>query len=520
MLALFEEAYPPGSSPALDRRAARNARLRRRQAEALARMEASLAQEPRPDHPVDGWFEPAVSARLAAAGLMTVVDVIERVEQRGHRWYASVPRLGPKGAQRVVDWLRLHEQALQYSVSPRALLPRRQWQPAPAGHGEHAPLTLTVSPLEALRLPTALDGSNGTNRAATGARFDTDIRAIFAWLDARSASEHTRRAYRREAERLLLWAVLEREKALSSLDAQACADYIDRFLADPQPPARWISERRGERVLSDWRPFAGPLSERSRETARSILTAMGEWLVGERYLATNPFAGVARVATPAAFDASERTLDQAQWRGLLESVTRTDYSFQEHRDRFALLLAYATGLRRTELADACTGALSVGSLDGVDGVVWRLAVESGRGARRSVLLPAVVVETLRENLALRGLPEPLACAAGTPLLAQARGGRSITPDGIGKLFKGIFSRAAAQAEARAAGSGRALQGASTHWLRHTHSTHALSHGVHLQEVSVGLGHASRFTTALYIEHDDPRRLLGLETLLRNLSGGR
>lgn len=518
LLALFEEAYPPGGSPALDRRAARNARLRRRQAEALARMEASLVQEPRPDHPVEGWFEPAVSARLAAAGLMTVGDVIERVDQRGHRWYASVPRLGPKGAQRVVDWLRLHEQALQYSVSPRALLPRRQWRPVPAGHGEHA--RLAIAPLEALRVPAALDGSSGTNRAASGARFNTDIRAVFAWLDARSASEHTRRAYRREAERLLLWAVLEREKALSSLDAAACADYIDRFLSDPQPAGRWISARRGERALSDWRPFAGPLSDRSRETARSILTAMCEWLVGERYLAINPFAGVARVAKPAAFDASERTLDQAQWHGLLETVTRAEYSFAEHRDRLALLLAYSTGLRRAELADASTGALSVGSLDGVDDPVWRLTVESRRGTRRSVLLPAVVIETLRENLALRGLPEPLACTADTPLLAQTRSGLPITPDGVGKLFKGIFSRAAAQAESRAPGSGRALQRASTHWLRHTHSTHALRHGAHLHEVGAGLGHASRSTTALYLENDDPRRLLGLETLIRSLSGDR
>src|SRR5690349_23706756 len=56
LLALYEEEYPPGTSPAVDRRAARNARLRRRQAEALARMEASLAQDPSPDHPIDGWF--------------------------------------------------------------------------------------------------------------------------------------------------------------------------------------------------------------------------------------------------------------------------------------------------------------------------------------------------------------------------------------------------------------------------------------------------------------------------------
>jgi site-specific recombinase XerD len=521
LLALYEEAYPPDTSPALDRRAARNVRLRRRQADALARMEASLAQDPSPDHPIDGWFEPAITARLAAAGLTTLADVIELIEGRRHRWYTVVPRLGPKGAQRVVDWLQLHAQALRHTLSPVTLVPRRQWQAGDVVPTQRPEITeyreVVIAPIEALRVPQSLDGSKGSNRSGVGAPFGTDVRAIFAWLDARSGSAHTRRAYRREAERLLLWALVERGKPLSSLDRGECSEYIDTFLVNPQPAARWIAAHRGERSFGGWRPFAGPLSDRSRETARSIVSAMCEWLVGEGYLAVNPFAGLARVAAPPVFESATRTLDLAQWKCVLQSVERDVYSFSEHRDRLALLLAYATGLRRAELAAATTDALSLGRLPGVAGAVWRLSVDQGRGAPRTVLLPPVVVETLTDNLAMRGLQEPLDCAEGTPIIAQARGGQAITPDGIGKIFKSIFTNAAAFMESRAPGSGQQLKQASTHWLRHTHSTHALGHGAELREVSAGLGHADLSTTSLYLRNEDTGRFLGVEKLIRNAS---
>ncbi|WP_321797170.1 site-specific integrase [Caballeronia sp. J97] len=520
LLALYEEAHPPVVTPAIDRRAARNARLRRRQADALARMEASLAQDPSPDHPVDGWFEPAISARLAAAGLTTLADVIELIEQRRHRWHTSVPRLGPKGAQRVVDWLQLHSQPLGHALSPVALVPRRQWRAGEVAPTRVPPIgdddAVVIAPLETLRVPSALDGSKGSNRANDIAHFATDVRAIFAWLAARSGSAHTRRAYRREAERLLLWALVEKSKPISSLDSNDCAEYIV-FLANPQPAARWVATQRAERCFAGWRPFAGPLSDRSRETARSILSAMCEWLVGERYLAANPFAGFARVAAPPVFESATRTLELSQWKCVLESVERTAYSFTEHRDRLALLLAYATGLRRAELAAATTDALSTGRLPGVEGSIWRLTVDRSRGATRSVLLPSAVVETLMDNLTLRGLPNPMDCAQGTPILAQARGGQPLTPDGIGKIFKNIFANAAALMESRAPGTGRQLKRASTHWLRHTHSTHALAHGAELHEVSAGLGHADLSTTALYLKTGDTARLLGLETLIRSVS---
>jgi len=92
----------------------------------------------------------------------------------------------------------------------------------------------------------------------------------------------TARAYRREAERLLLWALVERGKPLSLLTTMDCAAYIDGFLRDPQPAERWVSPRRVERFDPDWCPFATPLSDRSRETARVILASMCTGLVNDR----------------------------------------------------------------------------------------------------------------------------------------------------------------------------------------------------------------------------------------------
>ncbi|WP_429455235.1 hypothetical protein [Paraburkholderia sp. JPY465] len=206
-------------------------------------------------------------------------------------------------------------------------------------------MTADIAPLEAFAVPPGLDGSAGSNRApfpAEGSEFRSDIEAIHAWIRVRGVnSEHTARAYRREAERLLLWAVVARGKAFSSLSVSDVDTYLNGFLADPQPAGRWIGRAKAERFDPAWRPFTGPLPVSSRETARKVLSALCAWLVKVRYLLANPFDALPRlqVARPEV-DTHGRTLTHAQ-----------------QRDAFALLFAYATGLRRAELARATLAAL-------------------------------------------------------------------------------------------------------------------------------------------------------------------
>ncbi|WP_341772145.1 phage integrase family protein [Burkholderia gladioli] len=123
LLALYLEQFPPARSPAIDRKVARNRRLRERQDAALARMEAALVEAPRPDHLLEGWFAPAVVERLAAAGVMTFDQLLGLIRRRRQRWYTAVPRLGAVGAARIVAFVDQHADSLGY-LSPLAMTPR------------------------------------------------------------------------------------------------------------------------------------------------------------------------------------------------------------------------------------------------------------------------------------------------------------------------------------------------------------------------------------------------------------
>jgi integrase len=235
---------------------------------------------------------------------------------------------------------------------------------------------------------------------------------------------------------------------------------------------------------------------------------MGQWLVEQDYWAHNPFSTAPAVVIGARIDVSGRSLNHGEWQSVVQAASRDRYSQRELRDYLALNLAYSTGLRRAELARATTGRLirpTVGS--GLEGTpegksanAWQLAIPGkGRGAR-NVLVPLAVMELIFESLRSRGLPgDPGACPAETPLLAHFRTGNSLTPDGMGQVFRRIFSWAALLSTPQNLLDSRRCFNASTHWVRHTHSHHALDCGTDCREVQIRLGHANLSTTLLYVK---------------------
>ena len=120
------------------------------------------------------------------------------------------------------------------------------------------PAGTAVRPLEKLVVPAELDGSEGRFRAPVSQcqlKATNDHEAVRCWLASKRPSHGgdgacaTERAYRKEAERLLLWCVLERKEALSSLSTRDAAAFRD-FLASP-PPA-WCGPRYHQRWSPLW----------------------------------------------------------------------------------------------------------------------------------------------------------------------------------------------------------------------------------------------------------------------------
>jgi hypothetical protein len=141
-------------------------------------------------------------------------------------------------------------------------------------------------------LPVPMAGTARTAQAHTGrSPASTDPDAVRAWLDRFVDTKTTFDNYRKEAERLLLWSVLQLGKPLSSLTHEDLLVY-QHFLADPQPAARWTADGGRKHPRSDprWRPFYGPLSASSQRQAMVILNVMFAWLVQAGYLAGNPLS--------------------------------------------------------------------------------------------------------------------------------------------------------------------------------------------------------------------------------------
>jgi site-specific recombinase XerD len=175
-------------------------------------------------------------------------------------------------------------------------------------------------------VPYAVDGTMGLHRAPRSScvlRANNDYEAVQAWMSLQEAPA-TQRAYRKEADRLILWAIVERGVALSSLATEDAVAYR-AFLRQPSPRQRWVGPA-SPRTSTEWRPFAGGLSTRSRAYALSVLSSMFRWLIEQRYVLANPFAGIkVRGVGQATLDTT-RSFSEAEWKLVRTVVEGLEWS--------------------------------------------------------------------------------------------------------------------------------------------------------------------------------------------------
>ena len=183
-----------------------------------------LAPEPTPKitDDVSLWLSTRATNSLYAQDIKTLAQLTVRVPRR-RRWWTVVPGLGAKGARQIEAFFAAHPQLTERA---RELMVSETVQ--------------TVVPWERLKVPEKLNGTQGTFRGPPSSctlSADNDYEAIQAWL-ALHESSATNRAYRKEAERLILWAVVERGRALSSLTTEDATAYRG-FLRNPTPRMLW-----------------------------------------------------------------------------------------------------------------------------------------------------------------------------------------------------------------------------------------------------------------------------------------
>lgn len=338
----------------------------------------------------------------------------------------------------------------------------------------------------------------------------SDVEAVGRWLAEYRASHQTQRAYRREAERLLLWLA---EQGLGLGDVRR--DHLDAyeaFLADPRPRQRWTGPSR-PRHAADWRPFRGPLAPASRRQSLVILQGMFAWLVEAGWVAHNPFrlmrdkrrrldnrqGGIERYL--------ERPLWEWFWSWLNRGLDRPEEEkgsprqrFERQRRRLAFGFAYLLAPRIGEMTAARMGDFHLR-----EGRWWWRV--TGKGDKLAVIpVPPDMVVLLTEwRLALGLAAEPLPDDA-TPLMRALDGRRGLGDNRLYRLIRDSFREAAETLEDELGERGgpwaMRLRAATPHWLRHTALTHQAQAGVELRYLAATARHSRLETTSRYLHAED------------------
>lgn len=368
--------------------------------------------------------------------------------------------------------------------------------------------------LDRLHVPATLSGVAGANRAYGRSQIAApdDRSAVLGWLARFSDSPATLASYRKEAERLLLWCVLQHRRALSDLTHEDLLVF-QRFLADPQPAERWVMAPGARQPRSSplWRPFAGPLSPASQRQALSILNGLFNWLVEAGYLAGNPLALGRRKAAPRAARMS-RFLPHEHWQEVKTTVHGLPTGSERDaaraaRTRWLFSLLYLGGLRVTEACvSTMQGFFCRRSADGRER--WWLEV-TGKGDKTR-LIPAtdeLMAELIRyrRSCGLRDLPTT---GDDSALLRSLIGEpKALARSAVHEIVKDIVRQTAARLRSRGPEHEAAaahIERVSSHWLRHTAGSHQ-SDSVDLKVVRDNLGHSNLATTSIYVHSEDDAR---------------
>ncbi|MDD2661268.1 MAG: site-specific integrase [Methylococcales bacterium] len=476
------------------------------------------------DQTVDQWFPEPVCAALPAQvkTLADVADLLEAVFAGD----APLPEALKPALKTLTRFFDEHALQLGYQLNKK---PQSKSLPVPL----HA-----VAPLERVLIPVELGGEQGSNRSSEPCRIHAthDLEAINSWLSLKDDNAKTYQAYKKELERLLLWAVLERGKAISSLNTDDCKAYMKFLKTLTTADHTWVTLQPANKSYGKWKPFyyrarnpgSGQatdspdlpqrvLSPKSINYAKTVIASCMEWLVKQNYLKHNNFQDIPAIKfaqTKLQTHNRAFTLKQMQL-VFTYAGTQIDPASPEfmanRRILFILKFAFSTGLRIHELAAASFGDIEC--LEDETGEHYFLRVVGKHSKIRKTSLPLVFKEELQDYLRLRGLPDDFDFmphqAPIIPSLRDKAGRKHLTPAGIHKILAAFFEQMFNHLEADEYADKRLLsklRQASAHWLRHSYGSYlANDKQVPLTYIRDELGHANISTTSLYLNTDAKQR---------------
>lgn len=127
--------------------------------------------------------------------------------------------------------------------------------------------------------------------------------------------------------------------------------------------------------------------------------------------------------------------------------------------------------------------------------------------QREVPVPTTLIQVINETYSMLTGEDWKTVPKTFPLIPRIRGQSvlPLTPLAIHKALKAFFAEVACFLRESDSEASEKLARASTHWLRHTHGTHAVDMNIPLTVVRDNLGHSSIAITSQYVHADKDAR---------------
>ena len=536
-----------------------------RKLEILAWLGPRVSITPGPDSPLTAWVGRTLASTLSAEPLRlhTLAQVARWINASGRWWYDQVPGLGRARAARLLTWLARHEEAIGVRLDSRIAKRLLQFSDDDAppqragGAGAHVSASRELAngttqiyglvPWQQLLWPAELLGHDGRFRllnVENTLEATNDLQAVKSWLkNHRDKSPATQEVYERAIERLVLWAIVERRRALSSLSSDDFVDFRD-FLY--KPPAHWCGREAVMKFSEDWRPLRGGLSEAGvRQVIGAVKSMFKSWRAAG-YLYADPtdvlsfrrpqekkgkdHASEAPPSKPMKLQVNHAFVNED-----LQAMKRTLEEMPEgpsrRRLRAILLLLLTAGLRRGEPQRLSWGSIKQLRTEQNNLAEGKQLTVIGKGNKERVLpLKEVTVAALQAHFAdrmalvdagklpasFKEIPQedaPLLSVlrhaehSGRPGRGESVSAASRETNRDGRLdgatiywiLKEFFKVVAVRKDYEH--RSEIFKAASTHWMRHSfaHVSFAEGGAGSLATVQALLGHANIETTGGYLE---------------------
>lgn len=566
------EAAPPSpgvpSAPALPRLAYDVTRL-----EMLEWLAPLVSVKPEKDAEIGLWLGKAAGDVLRKQlGLKTLHDLATWINITGPRWHDQVPGMGRLRARRLVAWLVEHEDAvgvrLRERVSAHARSAGTAGRSSPVASGPPWPqlpvdaardaapaLRYALVPRDQLLWPQFLNGAGGLLRKpglnTYGA--SNDEQALQAWLSVEvdNLAPASQAVAQRAIEKFVLWAMLERRQALSSMMALDLVQFREFLYA---PPAHWCTGERVMRFAEEWRPMRGPLSAVAVTQALGVVKRMYAAWYAAGYLEMNPAHGLSArrerrpddpVKQPAVKALSmdvKRSFVEQDLDAMRKTLEAMPDGPARRRLRAILSLFIDSGLRRSEVDELTMGTAVPIRLNNELTDVMQITVIGKGDKERQIPVMRRTLQALEDHYqdrmdlikagkldgayariprektpALSVLQRSRPAGKAGPGTSPADAPRKENKDGrldgdsIYSILKGFFLKVSQRDDLV---HGQAdFQRASTHWLRHSFAHRVLATGqASLPTLQALLGHASLNTTGIYLDADMADRVRAIAAL--------